>query len=76
METELTISKIIKASGGAAVIADASGGAIKKDAVYKWPAIGIPDRHWPILINLAGVTAQELYLANVAARTPLEERAA
>lgn len=68
METELTIAQIIKRAGGAVAIADASGGAIKKDAVYKWPTIGVPDRHWHILIDRAGVTEAQIYAANLAAR--------
>jgi hypothetical protein len=70
METILTIPQIIKQAGGASAIAEASGGAIKKDAVYKWPSIGIPDRHWPILIERAHVSAEQLFSANVVARTP------
>jgi hypothetical protein len=76
MDTDLNITLIIKQAGGAAAIADASGGAIKKDAVYKWPAIGIPDRHWPILIERAGITAQDLYAANLAARSPSKQEVA
>lgn len=68
MENTLTIAQIIKQAGGATAIADASAGAIKKDAVYKWPSIGVPDRHWQILIERAGVTAEQLYAANLAAR--------
>jgi hypothetical protein len=64
----MTIEEIIKAAGGAKAIADASAGTIKRDAVYKWAAIGIPDRHWPILILLAGVTPQQLFDANLLAR--------
>lgn len=75
MEANLTIPQIIKKAGGAAAIADASDGAIKKDAVYKWPAIGIPDRHWSILIDRAGVSAEQLFSANVAARSPSKETA-
>lgn len=68
MDSTLTIAEIIKKAGGPAAIAEASLGAIKKDAVYKWPSIGVPDRHWPILIERAGVTAEQLYSANLAAR--------
>lgn len=68
MENTLTIAQIIKQAGGASAIAEASEGAIKKGAVYKWPAIGVPDRHWPILIHRAGVTAEQMYAANLAAR--------
>lgn len=67
-----TVAEIIKDAGGARAIADASvgsiAGAIKPDAVYKWPSIGIPDRHWPTIIGLTGCTPKELYDANVAAR--------
>lgn len=68
MPSTKTIAQIIKDAGGPAAIAEASGGAIKKDAVYKWPSIGVPDRHWPILIEKAGVTPEQLYAANLAAR--------
>lgn len=68
METALTITQIIKHAGGASAIADASGGAVKKDAVYKWASIGVPDRHWPILIERAGVTPEQIFAANCAAR--------
>jgi hypothetical protein len=69
-----TVAQIISDAGGAAAIADASQGAIKKDAVYKWPTIGIQDRHWPLLMSLTEVSAEELFAANQAARQP--ERAA
>lgn len=63
-----TVADIIKDCGGAARIAEESRGAIKKDAVYKWPTIGVPDRHWPLLRRLTTVTPEELFEANVAAR--------
>ncbi|HTV68081.1 MAG TPA: hypothetical protein VMF90_06035 [Rhizobiaceae bacterium] len=63
-----SLAQIIEACGGAAAIAAASGGAITKDAVYKWPQIGIADRHWEILIRLADASAEELYQANRIAR--------
>ncbi|MGH6861672.1 MAG: carph-isopro domain-containing protein [Phyllobacterium sp.] len=69
MENTLTISEIIKAAGGATAIATASAGAIKKDAVYKWPSIGIPDRHWSVIMQLAPVSPEQLYAANVLARS-------
>ncbi|WP_245892890.1 carph-isopro domain-containing protein [Devosia naphthalenivorans] len=68
MDSTLTLAEIIKKAGGPAAIAEASGGGIKKDAVYKWPSIGVPDRHWQILIERAGVTAEQLYAANLEAR--------
>lgn len=68
-----TIEQIISDAGGARAIeaaAPVSDGkpAFKTDAVYKWPTIGIPDRHWPILIKLAGATPDELFEANRLAR--------
>lgn len=64
-----TVSDIIKACGGPAKIAAASKGVLKKDAVYKWPTIGVPDRHWKLLMKLApDLTAQALFDANVKAR--------
>jgi hypothetical protein len=63
-----TISEIIKDSGSARGISEASNGEITKDAVWKWPTIGVPDRHWPLLIQLSGATPDELYEANRLAR--------
>lgn len=68
MSQALTVAQIVKMAGGAEAIAEASGGAFKKDAVYKWPSIGIPDRHWQILMDRAGVSEAQLYAANLAAR--------
>jgi hypothetical protein len=62
------IAGIVRRAGGAASIAAASAGAVTADAVYKWRRIGIPDRHWPLLMSLSGVTADELVRANRAAR--------
>jgi hypothetical protein len=71
-----TISEIIKNAGGAAAIAAASAEKFKVDAVYKWPENGIPDRHWPLLIEMAGSSPEELFAANVAARASSDEEAA
>ncbi len=68
MATKHSVTQIIELAGGPAVIADASKGRIKKDAVYKWPNIGIPDRHWPVIIKLAEVSPDELFFANCKAR--------
>lgn len=66
----MTVDEIIKLAGGAAKIAGESADAIKADAVYKWPKIGIPDRHWPLIIRLAPeITPQQLFEANITART-------
>ena len=67
--SEKSVPDIIKAAGGPSAIADASEGRIKVDAIYKWPSIGIPDRHWPLVLPLAGASAEEMMLANIAARS-------
>lgn len=71
-----TIRDIIEAAGGPAAIADASNGSVSVEAVYKWPKIGIPDRHWPFILPLACATADEMLAANVAARSETAEAAA
>jgi len=68
-----TVSDIIQSAGGPAAIANASGGRITIDAVYKWAKIGIPDRHWPVVMPLAEASADEMLAANVLARSPVLE---
>lgn len=63
-----TIIEIIRDAGGARGIEAATEGRIKSDAVYKWSANGIPDRHWPVLIKHAGASPDELFEANRAVR--------
>ena len=65
-----SIPQIIKAAGGPATIAAASEGAVSVEAVYKWPRIGIPDRHWSFVMSLANASAEEMLAANIAARSP------
>ena len=68
-----TVKEILDAAGGPTKIAEASeasDGAVSVEAVYKWPKIGIPDRHWPVIMGLCDVTAAELLAANIAARAP------
>ena len=65
------IKQIINDAGGPRKIADASKDThwpITAKSVYDWPQIGIPDRHWPIIIGLSGATAHELMVANQTAR--------
>lgn len=69
------IDQIIEAAGGARKIHEASGPLDDKgkrplsfDAVYKWSKIGVPDRHWPLLMSLTETSATELHAANCAAR--------
>jgi hypothetical protein len=70
-----TIREIIEAAGGPSAIAEASSGSVTVEAVYKWPKIGIPDRHWTFILPLAGATADEMLAANVAARAETAEAA-
>lgn len=71
-----TISEIIKAAGGTSAIHEASvelsqasgDRALTKDAIYKWPTIGIQDRHWPLLMSLTDTSPEELFEANRKAR--------
>lgn len=70
-----TIEQIIKDAGGARAISEASGPIdengkrpLTYDAVYKWSKNGVPDRHWPLVMSLTPSTAEELYVANLAAR--------
>ncbi len=67
-----SLKEIIEAAGGPGAIAAASDGGVTAEAVYKWRKIGIPDRHWPLLMRMCAVSADELLAANVAARTPTE----
>jgi hypothetical protein len=62
-----TVAQLISVAGGARRIAAASADTqhpIGFEAVYKWPKIGVPERHWPLLIVLTGATVQEIYDAN------------
>lgn len=65
---DVTIPDLIKRAGGATAIQRGSRGEVSAAAVYKWPKIGIPDRHWPLIISLTGATADELLSANQIAR--------
>jgi hypothetical protein len=63
-----TIPELIEGAGGPAAIVRALDNAISVEAVYKWPKIGIPDRHWPVLIPMALSDAEEMMAANIKAR--------
>jgi hypothetical protein len=81
MNSPLNITDIIQKAGGVAVIA-ARSADLGRDAVYKWKTIGIPDRHWPVLIELCrensqlDLTAQHLFDANLAVRAAKEQASA
>ena len=62
-----SISDLIESAGGAGKISAAL--QISPDAVYKWRDIGIPDRHWPVLLAMTNATAEEMLAANISART-------
>jgi hypothetical protein len=89
-----TITDIIAAAGGAEVIAAKLPKKVNKrtgekvdraSAVYKWKKLGIPERHWPLLLKLSDeITVDALFAANRRARgekiprkrKPQSERAA
>lgn len=79
-DQELTVADIIERAGGAAAIARASAeqsdGTVTADAARKWGKNGIPDRHWPLVMGLAGTTADQMLAANVVARGAGGEQAA
>lgn len=62
-----TIPDIIEMCGGHAAVAQAVG---LSDGVRKWAHIGIPDRHWPKLIELSHgkLKPATIYAANQHAR--------
>lgn len=68
-EAPRPLREIIQDAGGPSAISKASGGAITVDAVYKWSQIGIPDRHWPVVMPLAKASAAEMLAANIAVRS-------
>ena len=66
-----TIKQIIQAAGGPKKIAAATqktARPISSKSVYDWPTIGIPERHWPVLIKLAKSSPEELMRVNAKAR--------
>jgi hypothetical protein len=62
-----SIRELVQAAGGTGPVSAAVG--VTRDAVLKWEGIGIPDRHWPILLPLCNSTADEMLAANITART-------
>jgi len=39
--------------------------AVGPTAITKWRVNGIPEKHWPVVTELAGVTAEEIHQANL-----------
>ena len=63
------IFDVIKRCGGPLKIKDESAGTIESDRTpYKWPRVGIPERHWSLITRLSGVEAPELHELNERAR--------
>lgn len=61
------VRDIVKAAGGPAKVGRAVG---LSRGVVQWYRIGIPDRYWAVLLGLVpGLTTDELYAANLAARS-------
>ena len=61
------VRQIIKDAGGPEKISAASGKrgpAVSVKGVYNWVRIGIPEKHWPLLLKLSRASADELYRAN------------
>lgn len=67
-----TVSEIINDCGGPKVIAASAGKKLSHWAVRKWPTIGIPERHWPVLMALQPLTAEQLFIANMMAKSHSE----
>lgn len=61
-----SIQQLIDDAGGTGAVAELIGKT--RWAVLKWPANGIPDRYWDLLIERTQATAEELLAANRAAR--------
>ncbi len=65
------VRDIIKACDGAeriSVESQKTGRPISTKGVYSWSRIGISDWHWPLVMKLSGVSAQDLLAANEALR--------
>lgn len=62
-----TVSDIIRRGGGPDQIAQKAienGVKLTADAVKKWRKNGIPEKHWPILMDLSGIDVKRLFAAN------------
>lgn len=67
----------IEKGGGAGQIARASHAydrPIGAKSVYKWAENGIPDWHWPMMMDLCGATLAELHAATHAVRGEKRKR--
>jgi hypothetical protein len=77
MQSKGSILDIVHAAGGARAVAaeitkrSGKGKPFTSWAVYRWNKHGVPDEHWPVLIEMAGTTPDELFKANEEAREKL-----
>jgi len=63
----MTVQRIIQDCGGATKVADASqktANPVTFEAVFKWYRNGIPEVHWPLVIEMSGLTVEQIYNAN------------
>ena len=71
-----TFEQIMKMAGGIPAVGKAckdAGYNSGYNAVYRWSVIGVPDKYWPLIIEMAKdngniVTAKDLMEANSAFR--------
>ena len=57
-----SISQIIEAAGGSRAVAERAG--VSRQAVGMWVKSGVPDWHWPTLMQMTRVTPEQLFEAN------------
>jgi len=73
------ISALIERCGGPDAIVQASADAGNKvtdrSTVYKWSRIGVPEKHWGLLIELSGATPNQLHAMNERVRRKRSFRA-
>ena len=69
MRNMITISSIIENCGGKSAIAKNARG-LSADAVRKWNGVGIPERHWAVIMKLhkGRLTEKMLHEMNEALR--------
>lgn len=66
------VNEIVSRLGGPKAVAEHCNASI--EAVYKWPKIGIPWKHWPVIqAHPAGVTQDELRAARPVAKATRNE---
>lgn len=70
-----TVREIVSDAGGPERISAASLKLEKKrriteKGVYSWHRIGIPQKHWPLIMPLAGTNERELFAANIRLSKP------